>query len=536
MTDQGAGLGAQRAWRANCSFCGAPVEFQSAASPMAVCSYCRSTLVREGDMLRRIGECATLFDDHSPLALGGRGQFQGESFTLIGRIQLAYDDGEGDEGRWTEWHALFDNGRSGALSEDNGAYVMGFPVQPAQALADEALQKGGIGESILIDGRPWVLSSRVDVRVQAAEGELASQPQFKGRYPVVELRNTAGEVLSVEFEHRQQPTLYLGRAVQLDDLRLSGIEDTKQAAEASLKAKGIECPHCGSALAPTLDSSQTIVCGSCRSVVDISKGLGTDLRYYRQDNTLEPLIPLGTLGRLKVDGKPGDWQVVGYMERCEVDTGAGEDQSFWREYLLYNRMAGFAFLVDALDGWSLVRPVTGAPSGKNNQISYRGKTYQKRYSYGGKTTYVLGEFYWPVKKNQRTLNTDYAGVGQLTHLRLNREQTGKEITWSVGETLSDADVVAAFRIPAHKMGAFKRDSSSFTSGLSKLAMYLLVILVILLVMAMLSQCSTSCSGVRDTYGEYSAEYQQCRANESSGGGHGYSGGSYGGYSSGGSHK
>ena len=101
------GVGAWRAYRAACPNCGGTVEFRSAASASAVCSFCRSTLVREGDALRRIGESAELFDDHSPLQLGASGVFQGEAFTLLGRLQLAYADG-----RWNEWHALFANGRA----------------------------------------------------------------------------------------------------------------------------------------------------------------------------------------------------------------------------------------------------------------------------------------------------------------------------------------------------------------------------------------------------------------------------------------
>jgi hypothetical protein len=49
-----------RVYRAACPNCGAPVEFASAASASAVCSYCRSTLVRDGDALRRIGVVAEL--------------------------------------------------------------------------------------------------------------------------------------------------------------------------------------------------------------------------------------------------------------------------------------------------------------------------------------------------------------------------------------------------------------------------------------------------------------------------------------------
>ena len=116
----------QRRWRAACPNCGAPVEFASAASPVAVCGFCRSTLARDGEALRRIGASAELFDDHSPLQLGAAGRWQGVAFTVLGRLQLAYEGG-----RWNEWHVLFDGGRSAWLAEDNGRYVMAMPQRAA---------------------------------------------------------------------------------------------------------------------------------------------------------------------------------------------------------------------------------------------------------------------------------------------------------------------------------------------------------------------------------------------------------------------
>lgn len=531
MTDQTL----QRAWRANCSFCGAPVEFRSAASPMAVCSYCRSTLVRDGESLRRIGESAALFDDHSPLALGARGRYQGEPFTLIGRVQLAYRDGDGNEGRWSEWHALFDNGRSASLSEDNGAYVLGFSV-PAPAPLPPELARAALGQNLIISQRPWVLSSSATVRVHAAQGELAQVPDLKQAYAVLELRNTEGEVLSIEPD-AQPPRMDLGRAVQLADLVLSGVPDAKQPSEATLQAKGLECPHCGTALAPQLDSTRSIVCTSCHSVVDISKGLGADLAYYRQDNTLAPLIPLGQVGRLKLGDQTDVWQVVGYQERCDEPDDPDEELTFWREYLLYNRFKGFAFLVDAEDGWSVVKPVTGVPAMKGDTLIYQGVTYRKRYTYPAKTTYALGEFYWPVKKDQRTLNSDFAGLGNHAQRRLNREQTGNEITWSAGQALPYLDVMSAFQIQPKEAGAFKRDVSPLSAQSTSWKTYLILILVVLFVILLIARCSDDCSQVRDTYGQASAEYRQCSASQGSGAYHGSSyGGSYGGYSSGGSHK
>ena len=43
-------------FHANCPACGAPVELKSAAAVMAVCSFCKSTLLRDGETLSDIGK------------------------------------------------------------------------------------------------------------------------------------------------------------------------------------------------------------------------------------------------------------------------------------------------------------------------------------------------------------------------------------------------------------------------------------------------------------------------------------------------
>lgn len=521
-----------RAWKAACSACGAPVLFQSAASTMAVCSFCRSTLVRDGEVLRRIGQVAELFDDHSPLQLGMRGSYQGEAFALIGRVQLAYHDEDQSEGRWSEWHALFDSGRSACLSEDNGAYVLSFPMAVGRdALPD--LRHPWVGDSVLIAGRPWTVSAVHQVHVHTAQGELDHVPDLKDAYPLVECRNTEGEVLSIE-PQATPPRLDVGRSVELSDLKL--MLDAKAVQERSVKAKGVECPQCGAAVTPVLTETQSITCGQCRAVIDISRGVGADLRCYRQLNSLEPLIPLGRVGQLKVGARTDRWQVVGYQERCD-STDDSDEQVFWREYLLYNSGLGFAFLVDSEDGWSVVRPITGVPKAKGQERSWQGVSYRKRYEYKALTTYVLGEFYWPVHKDQVTRNVDYvSSSGQQV---LNREQSGKEIVWSVGETLDAREVMAAFGVQESMLRVFQRDVSPWMGGLfGKLlgSQTFWWVVIISLFVWLIRACSDDCTEVRDRYGEYSAEYRQCRNSHSSGSYRGSSGGSYGGFNSGGFHK
>ena len=519
-----------RAWRAACPNCGAPVDFQSAASASAVCSYCRSTLVREGDALRRIGQSAELFDDHSPLRLGVAGRLQGEPFTLVGRLQMAYAGGS-----WNEWHALFGNGRSGWLSEDNGGYVVAFdaPV-PADAPPPAQLRAG---ERRSIGGQAWEVASVQAATLQAAEGELPQPPALGTAFTVADLRNTRDEVATLDDIGAPRPGWSIGRPVRLAELSLSGLSE---ASEKTLRGRSFDCPQCGAPLQPRLDSTKSIVCGQCRAVVDLSQGVGADLAHYTQDHPAghaQPQIPLGSTGTLALGGEPLPWQVVGYVERAELPDDPEDEQTFWREYLLYHRTAGFAFLVDAEDGWSWSRPITGVPERVGEHVKWQGVQYKPLYTYTGTVTWVLGEFYWRLQRDERTRNTDYQGLGAQARKRLNREAAGNEVTWSAGEALEAAAVARSFGLPDDRMAALARDASPLQGGssgcglLKPLLIFGLLVLLILLV----TRCADDdCDELRDTFGSNSNEYRQCV--RSGGGGAGYGrvgGGSFGGFSTGG---
>lgn len=543
----------QRAWRAACPNCGAPVDFASAASASAVCSFCRSTLLREGDALRRIGTSAEVFDDHSPLQLGVAGRHQGLPFTLVGRLQFSSPDGP-----WNEWHALFDPGAGGGaasdagpplpksawLSEDNGAYVLAFdqpPLEDAPSL--DELQPG---ERRLVGGRAWSVASVVRAKLLAAEGELPRPPRLEAETLVADLRNEAGEVGTLEGGAPGEPPQWsIGRSVALSELALTGL---REASEKNLASRSLPCPSCGAPLEPRLDSTRSITCGQCKAVVELpaDAGPGADLAHYAQNQrargAMAPRIPLGRTGRLAL-GPEGllDWQVVGYQVRREIPEDAEDDATPWAEYLLYHHTAGFAFLVDTEEGWSWVRPLTGAPVVRSGRADWQGTPYRERWHYAAEVAWVEGEFYWPVRRDERAQVTDYDAPGGL---KLSREQTGSEVTWSAGKAMDASTVAQAFSLKGLGHGGLPGDVSPLSGGAAALAgnsgvaglsqgvIILIVVVVVMLLMVRCSDDDDGCASVRSTFGESSNEYQQCRRNASSGGFR-TGGGSFGGFSSGG---
>ena len=95
-----------------CPNCGAPIEFQWSSAVQTVCAHCRSVLVRHDVDLRKVGEVADLPFDSSPIQIGTTGRFEGDAFTVTGRIVYEYG-----EGTWNEWHLAFADNTSGWLSE-----------------------------------------------------------------------------------------------------------------------------------------------------------------------------------------------------------------------------------------------------------------------------------------------------------------------------------------------------------------------------------------------------------------------------------
>jgi len=499
----------QRSYRAPCPGCGAPVDFLSAQSTHAICGFCRSMVVRQGEVLARIGKMSELFEDHSPLQLQSSGVWNGQAFTLIGRLQYKYA-----EGTWTEWHALLQDGRSAFLSEDNGAYVFGLPL-PQQAVA--AAEVFRVGASTAINGQPFSVASNQPVALMSAQGELPHLPALGQSFVMVELRSqsdTAAEVISIDYG-QTPPALSRGQAVRLEDLKLKGLLEASATADKAEQGRAFNCPNCGASLTAVLATTQSMTCSSCNSLIDLTQGIGGELKHATQDEPVQPLIPLGSTGTLQ----GAEWQVVGWQHRMGHEPSDPDEHFGWDEYLLYNRQRGFTFLVDSTDGWSLVKPATGAPvlSSNGQSATYLGTRYQLKESYQAETNYVLGEFYWQVRRGQQTSNRDFASGKSL----LSAEQSAQELTWSVGGQIANDAVAKAFKLQDQQALLARSDVKPFAaSGGFWMRPDFWVFVVIVLVMLAVTTCSSNCDPTT----------QDCSRSTRT------SGGSFGGFSSGGGHK
>lgn len=419
---------------ASCPSCGAPVTFKSAASIFAVCEFCQSTLVRHDQALEDIGKMAALVEDRSPLQLGAEGRWHGLHFAIIGRIQLKYS-----QGLWNEWHLLFDDMRTGWLSEAGGEYVLTFLKVPPEGMPQfDAVQ---VGESVTLASRSWEITNIENAECIAGQGELPFKVGAGYSAPVVDMRE--GDNFATLDYSETPPLFFVGSAIKFETLALTNLRDPTAGGaipEINLQAQVFRCPSCGSPLSARSAEIKSVGCVSCGAVVDTS-----DQNYQILSKALNPTedryIPRLELGRKgMLDGAPVE--VIGFLVKRTLADGLAYD---WREYLLAGENGTYRWLVEYDGHWNVADVLSKTPrlSKKNvSEFKFGEDTYKHFSSYSGGVIQVAGEFTWRVARGDMADLTDFVAPP----LMLSRELTGNEISWSLCRYVDASVIAEAFKL------------------------------------------------------------------------------------------
>ena len=418
---------------ASCPSCGAPVVFKSASSILAVCDYCQSTLVRHDQALEDIGKMAALVEDRSPLQLGAEGSFKGVHFALIGRIQIKYG-----QGTWNEWHLLFDDMRTGWLSEAGGEYVLTFAQYVPDRLPEFAELK--VGQRFVLASQTWTVSNIDQAECVAGQGELP----FKvgAGYPVaaVDLRNGAN---FATLDYSETPPLFfVGEAVDFKSLKMSNLREGMAIPTTTVEAQVFRCPSCGAPLQARSKDILAVGCGTCGAVIDTAdpnhRVLTTALGM--RDEKYKPRIPLGSKGTL--EGKPVE--VIGFLVRQSKSDGIAYD---WREYLLAGENGTYRWLTEYNGHWNVVDVLSNPPRTSGtiaiDSVPYGGQSFRHfATTPSAEVIQVAGEFTWRVRRGETSQVIDYVAPP----LMLSRESTDNDLSWSLGTYVAPEVIAEAFKL------------------------------------------------------------------------------------------
>lgn len=442
--------------QASCPSCGAPVELASSASSFAVCGFCHSGLSRDGDVLQRIGAMSQVLEDYSPIQLGASGVWDGQAFTVVGRIQMTYPGGF-----WNEWHLFYPDGSSGWLSDASGQYAVLTPVRSAEDAASSSTHGKPLaapldlpryealapGRSVPLLGQTFVVSDRREAQCTGAQGELpfAVSERWTGR--VADLRQ-ANQLLTLDYSDGE-PVLYKGTAVALPDLKMQLLRDEHTINESAGRLKGklqpLSCPSCGSGIKAVAGATPVANCGSCGSVLDVSgkAALLMDKGQKAHGRTRGAFLEAGDAGVLR----GVSWTVLGVIQQSSTVDG---ETYRWTDYLLFNVKSGFRWLSQSADDqWSWVEVLDTWPTSlKERQVSYRGARFDVSDDYRSQVDRVWGSFNWLVRAGDTTECVEFKVARSTAEVPagsiLVRETAAEEQTWSFCAPIKAEMVATAF--------------------------------------------------------------------------------------------
>jgi Domain of unknown function (DUF4178) len=381
---------------------------------MAVCEFCRSTLLKDAESVRDIGRMSDTLEDYSPLRIGVSGAFLQRRFGVVGRIQLRYEDGF-----WNEWYLLFDDGGGGWLSDASGRYALTFDRgDAAQAPPFGSLAPG---LPFVLDGRTFLASDVRTAQCTSGEGELPFRvgPGWQAR--VADFRCEEA-FLTLDYPEHGPARLYVGRSVALADLQCQLLRSDDDIAGSAGRYRGkttaLACPACGSAIQYRSGVAFHVVCPACHAELDCASGQAEVLARHEQLSAVKTTLALGAVAT--IDG--ARFEIIGLM-RC----GVPGDTESWHEYLLFEARRGFLWLVESSGGWERVTVVDDWPVAVSvTVVRWRGGSYLKHEEYESLVQFAAGAFNWRVSIGDRTRIVDYRSSSR----KLTAEWSQREIGWS----------------------------------------------------------------------------------------------------------
>ena len=220
--------------------------------------------------------------------------------------------------------------------------------------------------------------------------------------------------------------------------------------------KIFQCPQCGGQIEiRAAGATMTAVCAHCGTVVDVTDG-NFQIIQKAQSQAKETLLEIGMRGKL--EGIV--WEVIGYTLKSDK-TGI----YFWDEYLLFNPYHGFRFLVQMDGHWSFVKMIKKEITklGFNCEVWLGSNRFRPFLQDQPIVQYVKGEFYWRVKKGDKSRTEDYICPPYMLSFEYNDGDT----VVSMCEYIEPEDIAAAFspkRSMPHKKGVGPNQPSPYHLG------------------------------------------------------------------------
>lgn len=403
-----------------CPSCGKTVYFQGANNVVG-CS-CHKVWYRDGDVLAE-ADIRRIHDATDIIQPGTTGYWKGVRFAVTGRLRLWFDDSA-----YNYWTLDCPDGTVRYLAEGYGMYAVyeALQLNPAAVNRKFMIEPPANQLDLLEEGN-YTISARNEAKMVELEGSVFV-PAFPGIFRTIEATSEEGSVEIISYR-KDFAIAYTVHAVSPESLLL---ENTR---EAELRGKAFSCYHCSTETqVSTFPYAQSWVCAGCNTRYSLENGDGQ--KFDHGYNVMsEPLFTF----------KRGEAIVVRGVSYIVMGVAFKQDKfspdDTWREYTLYDKWHGFAFLTESQGHWTLLKETKGAANPlriRDRDIRVQDRLYRRFSQYSYKILYAGGEFPGDIFKDHELVDVaDYIAPPKLLSVEADAKH---QVTWFVGEYIKSNEI------------------------------------------------------------------------------------------------
>jgi hypothetical protein len=183
-------------------------------SVLIECAYCHNSFRKNKNGVDELGKISSLPPDMSFIQIGTCGTFQGDNFSVIGRIKVSWE-----QGNWNEWIAQFENGKIGWIGDFIGRLTVSFK-DPSHSCID--FTSLSVGQHLTIGNKMMTITDIKKVNYIGFEGEIPFERQMGDVGFSVDLQSQNEDCAFIDHFHNQT-NIYVGCFIDADDLKLENI-------------------------------------------------------------------------------------------------------------------------------------------------------------------------------------------------------------------------------------------------------------------------------------------------------------------------
>jgi hypothetical protein len=408
-----------------CPTCGKLPLFSYTDTTVAVCTSCKTVYrLKEGGLLiKKLYPVIQAIND--VISIGTTGTWQRKEFIVLGRFQTRVS-----EAVINYWTISLEDGALQYLVEGYGLYAIHTQIQEKRIITIDpnALTVGKSQKGT--DEKTYQMEKRDECYKWEIEGESVL-PDCDNRFPIYNFSSADGQHIEIIRFLEDYLISYSVTYTSFEELQLNNLQSNTP------PIKEIQCENCREHIHITAyPYSHSLVCKKCKAYYLLHQNGEYKLQKKHNEIDFTSDIEIGTSGEIKGIY----YTVIGLAIKQEMADG----QSRWREYTLYNRQEGYAFLSEYAGHWTYVRQRGDTPVisvGSVQEISYQGEPFKLYNQYSFSLIFAMGEFPNNIFNDSKKVVKEFISPPEMWI----REKSANEgIEWFLGQHISGSELKAAF--------------------------------------------------------------------------------------------